>query len=56
MVLGDAFSYGINLTSLWSSTGIALFGILAVALLFVMYVSIKIINKRTSKISLNESK
>ncbi len=48
LVAGDAFSYGVNLTSLLSSTGIAIFGTLAVALLFVMYLSLKIIRKKYS--------
>jgi uncharacterized protein YdaL len=34
---GDAFSYGINMTSFWSSTAIALFGLVSVAGLLVMY-------------------
>ncbi|MBP1656713.1 MAG: hypothetical protein H6Q31_1314 [Bacteroidetes bacterium] len=34
---GDAFSYGVNLTSFWSSTAIALFGLVSVAALLVMY-------------------
>lgn len=48
LIAGDAFSYGVNLTSLWSSTGIAIFGTLAVALLFVMYLSLKLIRKKYS--------
>jgi hypothetical protein len=42
IVAGDLFSYGINLTSLWSSTAIALFGSGAVLLLGVMYAALKI--------------
>jgi len=34
---GDAFSYGVNLTSFWSSTAIALFGLVSVAALLLMY-------------------
>jgi uncharacterized protein YdaL len=37
VVAGDLFSYGINMTSFWSSTGIALFGLAAALLLLVMY-------------------
>jgi len=46
MVLSDAFSFSVNLTSLLSSTGIALFGILAVIMLLVMYFSLKVIKRR----------
>ncbi len=46
VVAGDAFSFGINLTSFWSSTGIALFGFMAVASLAAMYVVWIIIRKR----------
>ncbi len=45
---GDAFSYGIDLTSLWSSTGITIFGTIAVFLLFIMYIALKIIRKKYS--------
>ncbi len=45
-VVGDAYSKGISLTSFWSTTGIALFGTFSVALLFVMYLSVKILNKK----------
>jgi ABC-type antimicrobial peptide transport system permease subunit len=44
--VGNAFSYGINLTSLWSSTGIAIFGTLAVTLLLCMYLLLKIIRRK----------
>jgi uncharacterized protein YdaL len=43
---GNSFSYGINLTSLWSSTGIAIFGTLAVSLLLCMYFILKIIRRK----------
>jgi uncharacterized protein YdaL len=42
IVAGDAFSYGVNLTSLWSSTAIALFGSAAVLLLGVMYAAVRV--------------
>jgi uncharacterized protein YdaL len=45
---GDSFTYGISLTSLWSSTGIAIFGTLAVALLVCMYVFLKFVRKKYS--------
>jgi|CZKP01.1.fsa_nt_gi uncharacterized protein YdaL len=44
--VGNSFSYGINLTSLWSSTGIAIFGTLAVTLLLCMYLLLKIIRRK----------
>jgi len=47
---GNTFSYGINLTSLWSSTGIAIFGTLAVSLLFLMYLILKLIKRKYSTI------
>ncbi|MFH0989507.1 MAG: DUF2334 domain-containing protein [bacterium] len=47
---GDAISYGINLTSIWSSTGIAIFGTLAVAMLFVMYLLLKTLRKKYSSV------
>lgn len=46
LIAGNPISYGINLTSLWSSTGIAIFGTVAVTLLFIMYVSLKFIRKK----------
>lgn len=45
-VVGDAFSKGINLTSFWSTTGIALFGTFSVALLLVMYLSVKVLKNK----------
>ncbi|MDR3611073.1 MAG: polysaccharide deacetylase family protein [Ignavibacteriaceae bacterium] len=48
--VGNSFSYGINLTSLWSSTGIAIFGTLAVTLLVCMYLILKIIRRKYSTI------
>jgi hypothetical protein len=44
--VGNTFSYGINLTSLWSSTGIAIFGTLAVSLLLCMYLLLKFIRRK----------
>ncbi len=46
MLAGDQFSYGISLTSFWSSTVIAIFGIVAVALLFVMYLVVVLVRRR----------
>ena len=45
-IVGDAFSKGINLTSFWSTTGIALFGTFSVALLLLMYLSVKILKNK----------
>lgn len=38
---GDAFSYGVNVTSLWSTTAIAIFGFLAVLILAALYAILK---------------
>jgi uncharacterized protein YdaL len=46
IVAGDAFSYGVSLTSFWSSNAIAIFGSVAVLLLAGMYVTLKIIRRR----------
>ena len=45
---GDAFSYGISITSFWSSTAIALFAVTAVSLLALMYGILKILKRRAS--------
>ena len=37
LIAGDTYSYGINLTSFWSSTAIASFGLISVASLLLMY-------------------
>jgi len=46
IVTGDSFSYGINLASLWSMSAIAIYGLLAVVLLVIMFVALKFIRKR----------
>jgi uncharacterized protein YdaL len=46
VITGDTFSYGINVTSLWSTTAIAIFGLIAVVLLISMYLLLKILRKR----------
>lgn len=46
ITVGDTFSKGVNLTSFWSSTGIALFGTLSIAMLFIMYLSVKYLNHK----------
>lgn len=46
IVGGNAVTYGINLTSLWSSLSISIFGILAIAGLIVMQIYVKRINKK----------
>ena len=43
---GDKLSYGVNLTSLWSISAIAIYGILAVIALFIMFVALKFIRKQ----------
>ena len=42
------FSFGINLTSFWSSTGIAVFGAFGVALLFGMYIFRVVLRRRNA--------
>jgi uncharacterized protein YdaL len=46
LVAGDPFSYGVNVTSFWSTTAIAMFGILAVAALVGMYLVLKFLKRR----------
>jgi uncharacterized protein YdaL len=46
VVTGSSFTYGMNLTSLWSVTAIAIYGVLAVALLFLMYMGLKIMRRK----------
>jgi uncharacterized protein YdaL len=42
VVAGDSFSYGINVTSFWSTTAIAAFGAVAVVALIGMYLVVRI--------------
>ncbi len=44
--VGGDFSYGINVTSLWSTMVIAIFGSVAVASLFLMYLSLKLVKRK----------
>jgi len=46
IVTGDKFTYGMNITSLWSITAIAIYGTIAVALLVLMYLVLKIFRRR----------
>ena len=46
LVVGDVVSYGVSLTSFWSSNAIAVFGAVAVLLLAGMYVALKIVRRR----------
>jgi hypothetical protein len=48
IVTGDTFTYGVNVTSLWSTTAIAIFGFLAILLLLGMYTLMKLLNRRYS--------
>lgn len=54
VVAGDVFSYGIHLTSFWSSTGIALFGFLAVMMLLGMYALWAVRRKRVEFLAREE--
>jgi uncharacterized protein YdaL len=42
IVTGGRFAYGVNITSFWSTTAIAVFSALAISLLFLMYLILKI--------------
>ncbi|HTY36623.1 MAG TPA: DUF2334 domain-containing protein [Bacteroidota bacterium] len=48
VITGDSFSYGVNVTSLWSTTAIAMFGFLAVVLLVGMYFILKLLHRRSA--------
>jgi hypothetical protein len=48
VITGNSFSYGVNVTSLWSTTAIAMFGFLAVVLLAGMYLILRLLHRRTS--------
>jgi uncharacterized protein YdaL len=45
IVAGDRFAYGINFTSFWSTTAIAVFSALAISLLLLMYLFLKFIRR-----------
>lgn len=49
VITGDSFSYGVNVTSLWSTTAIAMFGFLAVVLLVGMYFTLRLLHRRSSE-------
>jgi hypothetical protein len=46
IVTGDKFTYGMNITSLWSISAIAIYGSIAVILLIIMYLTLKVFRKR----------
>jgi ABC-type antimicrobial peptide transport system permease subunit len=48
VITGNTFSYGVNVTSLWSTTVIAIFGFLAIVLLAGMYLAMKLLHRRTT--------
>jgi len=48
IIAGDQFAYGINFTSFWSTTAIAVFSALAISLLLLMYLYLKFV-RRTSQ-------
>ncbi|MGA9116886.1 MAG: DUF2334 domain-containing protein [Bacteroidota bacterium] len=48
IVAGDLVTYGVTMASLWSSRGIALFGLAASGLLVVLYVSRRVHRRRTA--------
>jgi Uncharacterized protein conserved in bacteria (DUF2334). len=43
---GDQFTYGMNITSLWSITAIAIYGTVAVILLVLMYFGLKLFRRK----------
>ena len=43
---GDKFSYGLNMTSLWSISAIGIYGFLALLSLIVMFLALKIFRKK----------
>ncbi|HEY6950812.1 MAG TPA: hypothetical protein VI758_00310, partial [Bacteroidota bacterium] len=45
ILTGDQFTYGVSLTSFWSSTAIAIFGALAVFLMIVLYAGLKVLRR-----------
>ena len=45
IVTGDKFAYGVNITSFWSTTAIAIFSALAISLLVLMYFVLKIVRR-----------
>ena len=45
IIAGDRFAYGINYTSFWSTTAIAVFSALAISLLLVMYFFLKFVRR-----------
>ncbi len=47
IITGDRFSYGINLTSFWSTTAIAVFSAFAISLLLCMYIFLKVLRRHT---------
>jgi uncharacterized protein YdaL len=49
IIAGSRFTYGMNLTSLWSVTAIAIYGTLAVILLFLMYIGLKVMRRKLEK-------
>ncbi|RPI04174.1 MAG: DUF2334 domain-containing protein, partial [Ignavibacteriae bacterium] len=42
---GDRFAYGINFTSFWSTTAIAVFSAIAISLLLLMYIFLKFVRR-----------
>jgi len=49
VIMGSSLSYSINLTSLWSTNAIVIYGGLAVIALFLMFLTLKVIRKKYEK-------
>ena len=48
-ITGNSLSYGVNVTSLWSSNAIVIYGALSVIMMIFMYIIMKIMRRRYEK-------
>lgn len=51
IIAGAAFASGINVTSFWTTTAIALFGLIAILMLAGMYVAVRVIRRRAESVA-----
>jgi len=51
MTIGTSLSYSINITSLWSTNAIVIYGGIAVIALFLMFMGLKVVRRRYEKIA-----
>ena len=54
VITGNSLSYGISLTSLWSSNAIVIYGALSVIMIIIMYIVMKIVRGRYERNLKNE--